>query len=82
VYKVRLHSDETVYVYKEVERPHYVSPDTEVLDLDLQNLELFRGSNINIVQLVAAVISHNPYQTNQPGKYKRSNPHHPRRNPP
>jgi hypothetical protein len=49
-------------------------PDTGVLDQELQNLELFRGSNINIVQLVAAVISHNPYQTTQSSKGKGSNP--------
>ncbi|KAL2191829.1 kinase-like protein [Thermothelomyces heterothallicus CBS 203.75] len=73
VYKVLLYGDETVYVYKEVERPHYVPPDTEVLQQELQNLELFRGNTVGIVQLVAAVISQNPYQTAQTGKENDSN---------
>lgn len=68
VYKIRLQGDETLYVYKEVERPHYVPPDTEVLQQELRNLEIFRGNTTGIVQLVAAVVSPNPYQTTQPGK--------------
>jgi len=74
VYKVLLHGDETLYVYKEVERPHYVPPDTEALEQELQNLELFRGTKANIVHLVAAVISQNPYQTTQTSNGKDSNP--------
>ena len=67
VYKVLLYGDETLYVYKEVERPHYVPPDTEVLEQELRNLELFRGNTVGIVQLVAAVVSPNPYQTSKEG---------------
>ena len=68
VYKVLLQGDETPYVYKEVERAHYVPPDTEVLEQELRNLGIFRGTTVGIVQLVAAVVSQNPYQTAQPGK--------------
>ncbi len=60
--------DETPYVYKEVERAHYVPRDTEVLVQELRNLDMFRGATVGIVQLVAAVVSQNPYQTTQPGK--------------
>ncbi|GAB1311791.1 hypothetical protein MFIFM68171_02001 [Madurella fahalii] len=68
VYKVLLQGDETPYVYKEVERAHYVPRDTEVLEQELRNLDMFRGTTVGIVQLVAAVVSQNPYQTTQPGK--------------
>lgn len=63
-----LRGDETPYVYKEVERAHYVPRDTKVLEQELRNLEIFRGTTVGIVQLVAAVVSQNPYQTAQPGK--------------
>ncbi|KAK4154603.1 kinase-like domain-containing protein [Chaetomidium leptoderma] len=63
VYKVRLRGDEAVYVYKQVERPHYVSGDSDVLEQELRNLGLFRGKNVGIVQLVAAITSTNPHQT-------------------
>ncbi|KAL2020269.1 hypothetical protein VTK56DRAFT_8593 [Thermocarpiscus australiensis] len=65
VHKVRLHGDETIYVYKEVERPFYVPPDSEVLERELWNLELLRGNTVGIVQLIAAVVSNNPYQSSQ-----------------
>lgn len=68
VYKVLLQGDETPYVYKEVERAHYIPRDTEVLEQELRNLDMFRGTTVGIVQLVAAVVSQNPYQTTQPGK--------------
>ncbi|KAH6843084.1 hypothetical protein B0I37DRAFT_418207 [Chaetomium sp. MPI-CAGE-AT-0009] len=67
-----LNGHETLYIYKEFEQPYHVPRDAEVLDQELRNLELFRGSNASIVQLIAAVISQNPYQTTQTGK--ESNP--------
>ncbi|KAL2168360.1 hypothetical protein VTG60DRAFT_7338 [Thermothelomyces hinnuleus] len=71
VYKVLLHGDETPYIYKEIERPHYIPADTEVLEQELYNLELFRSNKFGIVQLIAAVFSQNPYQTT-PSTKKRS----------
>jgi serine/threonine protein kinase len=60
VHLVRVDSDE--YVYKEVDKPLYVPRDSEVLELELRNLEQMRGSK-GIVQLIAAVVSDNPYRT-------------------
>ncbi|KAH6631280.1 kinase-like domain-containing protein [Chaetomium tenue] len=68
VYKVILQGDETPHVYKELERAHYIPRDTEVLEQELWNLGMFRGTTVGIVQLVAAVVSQNPYQTTQPSK--------------
>ncbi|KAK4031679.1 hypothetical protein C8A01DRAFT_41875, partial [Parachaetomium inaequale] len=51
VYKARLLADDTLYVYKQVERPFYVAGNSDVLQQELRNLELFRGSNVGIVQL-------------------------------
>ncbi|AEO58300.1 hypothetical protein MYCTH_2315393 [Thermothelomyces thermophilus ATCC 42464] len=59
----RLLADDSLYVYKQVERPFYVAGDSDVLEQELRNLELFRGSDVGIVQLVAAVTSTNPCQT-------------------
>ena len=41
--------DETLYVYKEVKQAYYVPLDTEVLEQELQNLEIFRSTTISIV---------------------------------
>ena len=60
VHLVRVESDE--YIYKEVERPLYEPRDSEVLELELRNLERMRGSE-GVVQLIAAVVSDNPYRT-------------------
>ncbi len=49
VYKVLLLGDETLYVYKEVKQAYYVPLDTEVLEQELQNLEIFRSTTISIV---------------------------------
>lgn len=68
VHLVRVDSVE--YVYKEVDRPLYMPRDSEVLELELQNLERMRGSK-GVVQLVAAVVSDNPYRT---AKAKEDNP--------
>ncbi|KAH9204178.1 hypothetical protein DL95DRAFT_418453 [Leptodontidium sp. 2 PMI_412] len=54
--------DNVEYVYKEVDRPLYMLRDSEVLELELQNLERMRGSK-GVVRLVAAVVSDNPYRT-------------------
>lgn len=54
------------YVFKAVDRPLYVVEDSQVLDQELKNLQLLRGTQ-NILQLVAAVVSPNPYQTNREG---------------
>jgi hypothetical protein len=63
VYKVCLLGNGTAYVYKQVERPIYVAWDSDVLEQELRNLELFRGREVGIVQLVAAITSTSPYQT-------------------
>lgn len=60
VHLVRVDSME--YVYKEVDRPLYMPRDSEVLDLELRNLEQTRSSK-GVVRLVAAVVSDNPYRT-------------------
>jgi serine/threonine protein kinase len=62
VYKVQVGSDQKSYVYKEVDRPLYEPRDTEVLEKELQNLQLLRGTS-SVVQLVATVVSNNLYQT-------------------
>jgi hypothetical protein len=66
VNKARILGDERQYVYKGTDRLIYVPHDTDVLEQELRNLELFHG-NKRIVQLVAAVISNNPYQTRDSG---------------
>jgi serine/threonine protein kinase len=60
VHLVRVDSVE--YVYKEVDRPLYTPRDSEVLELELRNLERMRGRK-GVVRLVAAVVSDNPYRT-------------------
>lgn len=50
------------YAFKEVDRPLYMPEDSRVLERELNNLQLFRNTQ-NIVKLVAAVVSPNPYQT-------------------
>ncbi|RDL37627.1 Uncharacterized protein BP5553_05060 [Venustampulla echinocandica] len=62
VYQVSVDYDETLYVYKEVDRPFYEPRDSEALEQELRNLELLRGTK-GVVRLVAAVVSKNPYQT-------------------
>lgn len=67
VHEVRVTGDDKPYVYKEVDIPLYIPRDSQVLDQELRNLQLFHSSKA-IVQLVAAVVSQNPYQTAQPGE--------------
>jgi serine/threonine protein kinase len=62
VHKVCVHGEEKSYVYKEVDRPLYEPRDSEVLEQELRNLERLRGTE-GVVQLVAAVVSDNPYRT-------------------
>ncbi|KAF2805243.1 kinase-like protein [Mytilinidion resinicola] len=65
VHEVRITGCDTKpYIYKEVDRPFYTPRDSAVLDQELLNLEKFRGVK-NVTQLVAAIISSNPYQTAQ-----------------
>jgi len=52
--------DSVEYVYKEVDRLLYTPRDSEVLELELRNLEWMRGSK-GVVRLVAVVVSDNPY---------------------
>ncbi|KAL2137203.1 hypothetical protein VTI74DRAFT_6414 [Chaetomium olivicolor] len=64
VYKVQLRGDGTKsYIYKAVEQPADEPRDSSFIEKELQNLEIFRGKDVPIVQLVAAVVSSNPYQT-------------------
>lgn len=62
VHVIRVNGVENPYVYKEINRPLYVPRDSEVLEKELRNLERLRGTE-GVVQLVAVVISDNPYQT-------------------
>jgi hypothetical protein len=62
VYKVCVYGKEKLYVCEEVDRPLYEPRDSEVLEQELRNLERLRGTK-GVVQLVAAVISDNPYRT-------------------
>lgn len=62
VYKAHLLGDDITYVYKEVDRPLYELRDSETLEQELRNLISLRGVD-GVVQLVAAVVSQNPYQT-------------------
>ncbi|KAI1110223.1 kinase-like domain-containing protein [Nemania sp. NC0429] len=62
VYKVRVGNDESLYIYKEIERIIYIPSDSDVMEQELRNLQLFRGTE-GIARLVAAVVSENPYQT-------------------
>ncbi|KAJ2895016.1 hypothetical protein MKZ38_006993 [Zalerion maritima] len=62
VHVALIDGDEKPYIYKEVDRPLYQPRDTEVLEQELRNLELLRGSE-SVVRLISAVVSKNPYQT-------------------
>lgn len=62
VHRAYLVPDGQFYVYKEVDRPLYEPRDTDILEQELRNLKLVRGAKF-IVQLVAAVLSSNPYRT-------------------
>ncbi|KAH8166900.1 hypothetical protein CIB48_g1362 [Xylaria polymorpha] len=62
VYEARVDGDQALYIYKEIERPLYIPRDSEVLEQELRNLELLRGTE-GIARLVAAIVSKNPYQT-------------------
>ncbi|KAF3483914.1 protein kinase domain-containing protein [Arthroderma uncinatum] len=53
------------YIYKEIERPFYSPRDSDVMQQELRNLMQFRHVP-NIVQLVAVVVSRNPYLTTTP----------------
>lgn len=59
---MRVDNDEKSYVYKEVDRPLYEPRDSKVLEQELRNLELLRGTK-GVVWLVAAVVSKNLYRT-------------------
>ncbi|KAL5349514.1 hypothetical protein ACLOAV_005809 [Pseudogymnoascus australis] len=67
VHKAVVVGDEITYVYKEVDRPLYEPRDSEVLEQELRNLTKLRGTD-GVVQLVAAVVSRNPYQTTKASK--------------
>ncbi|KAF2761255.1 kinase-like protein [Pseudovirgaria hyperparasitica] len=67
VHEVRITGHAGSYVFKEVDRPLYNPRDSAVLDQELENLEKFRGVE-NVAQLIAAIVSSNPYQTSQASK--------------
>lgn len=62
VHKAHIIGDNVRYVYKEVDRPLYEPRDSETLEQELRNLLLLRGVD-GVAQLVAAVVSRNPYRT-------------------
>ncbi|KAF2187443.1 hypothetical protein K469DRAFT_772012 [Zopfia rhizophila CBS 207.26] len=61
VHKARVTSNNKLYVYKEVDRPHYIPRDSQVLYHKLQNLQLFHG-----IKLIAG----DSYQTTKAIKVK------------
>lgn len=66
VHVVRLRGEDPLYVYKEIERPQYRPEDTEILQQELRNLEQLPDSE-EVVRLVAAISSANPYRTAEDG---------------
>ncbi len=62
VRRTRFDSDDRLCVYRAEDRPLYEPRDTVVLEQELKNLKLVPGAKF-IVQLVAVVVSTNPYQT-------------------
>lgn len=62
VHEAHVGSDRQSYVYKQVDKPLYEPRDSQVLSQELQNLQMLHGTK-GIVQLVAAVVSCNPYHT-------------------
>jgi len=60
VHEVCMDGGNNQYVYKEVDFPGYQPADSEVMNQELRNLELFHGTK-GIVQMVAAIVSRNPY---------------------
>lgn len=62
VHKAHIIGSEIVHVYKEIDRPMYSPGDSETLEQESRNLVSFCGVD-GVVQLVAAVVSRNPYQS-------------------
>ena len=54
-------TEQRCYIFKSIDKPFHRPRDTKVLEQELQNLKLFRHSNI--VQLISVVISLDPYHT-------------------
>ncbi|KAI1358876.1 kinase-like domain-containing protein [Xylaria arbuscula] len=59
-----LDGHDRLYVYKEIDKPHYLSGDTEALIQEFQNLKTLREVE-GIVRLMAVVTSANPYQSTE-----------------
>ena len=66
VHVVHLYESRQLFVFEEVERPQHLPEDTAILQRELRNLEQLPGS-MNVVRLVAAVSSTNPYRTSVVG---------------
>ncbi|KAJ5798986.1 uncharacterized protein N7503_006491 [Penicillium pulvis] len=66
VFRVFHKGDRTPYILKVVNRPFYHPRDTDVLQQELENLELFRGAS-GIVQAAGIAVFTNPYATCQEG---------------
>ncbi|KAK4113929.1 kinase-like protein [Canariomyces notabilis] len=64
VHRARLIPDNRLCVYKEVDRPLYEPRDTDIMEQELKNLSLLRGATY-VVQLIAAVVSTNPYRSSR-----------------
>lgn len=62
VFRARVDGDGQLYAYKEIERPFYQPRDSQVLEQELLNLVRLQGVP-GIVQLRAAVVSQNPYDS-------------------
>jgi hypothetical protein len=62
IFEADVNNLEGQYVYKQIEMDFYTPRDTVTLEKELRNLEIFRGRE-EIVQLVAPVVSCNPYKT-------------------
>ncbi|KAL2068979.1 hypothetical protein VTL71DRAFT_15317 [Oculimacula yallundae] len=61
-YRVRVRGDETWYIYKEIEIPYNREVDGKNIEQQLKILERLRDVR-GIVQLIAPVVSKNPYMT-------------------
>jgi len=62
VHEVCVDNGNNRFVFKEIDNPLYQPRDSQVLSQELRNLQLFQDTK-GIVQLVATVVSRNPYHT-------------------
>jgi serine/threonine protein kinase len=74
VHEVCMNNGNDPYVYKEIDFSGYEPEDSEAINEELRNLELFYGTK-GIVQIAAAIVSQNPYHTSS-NTYEASEAYH------